>query len=1009
MQTRYLFMTSILAACLGMAGCGDESGDTSKTCPDGQVMNSDTKQCEPGTVETTCTTDADCGEGKVCKSGVCETSSDPECMSDADCEDGKACVEGVCKPSSEEKPCAADEDCEDGNVCAEGVCKPSSEEKPCAADEDCEDGKACVEGVCKPSSEEKTCAADEDCEDGNVCVEGVCKPSSEEKTCAADEDCEDGKVCSEGSCIIDEVIDVVPCVITKLAPYEQLKAGVGSASYQTYSDATAGSYKLLKNGDGSINICQIGYVKENKCFPIYTPREYDFYGDGIDANCDGADYDTNHTVFVSQKENIENGAKTFLTINKAMAAAKDSDKNFYHDIVVETGVYSVTSEEMDVQKSPIRVPVSEPSNIVAKFYNFDASKLPNKAGMVKDGKIISAYGLHSQLAINMIKNAEFDPNKYLFSYYDEKCDDAGVCKYEKAAQTERNQPDGLIRIYGGFQRKTVEKAVLTAEHDLWQIDKEVPTQVDWVVDDFYTSNVKDPRMVYSLVSPESGKYPLSLAMMNFSLNMSPKVNFTLPVGFADGVTFIGIDGTVGGVKELLLTDTTIKVVGIAGYSYPEFNASNELSHAMNGTNGAMAGSNAVRDEHNVTADNNDYIIIYDNNAFNKDKDYLCGYEWTANALTQSLGGIGGYGKSYQGGHYRDKLDGRPSLASRDRLGNTINQSQSSGGSGVFFDESCDLDTACSNERDNYRGENGVGGANGENGASKNTIMGFTETSEGLWVRSDRTKSKGKYGLPGVGGGGGAVFRCWMGKGSDHTQCYAASGGAGGCGGEGGFAGGTGGSAIGIAVRSSGKGADSSRIEFNHSADKDAIAVYNGSGGRAQAGGLGGDGANGGEALLYAREGAFGGDTQCQRLASGGAGGAGGGGGAGAGGKAGWAYPIVAICPRSFGVSSDKFVDSKSLGNCGFTFSDHLIKKPGDYASQYLNGLTMRDTAYGQKSGNGGTRKKNILRASSTKTCGVAAGGKTGTVDIPMTVGDADRTCLNPVTGEPQIIYMAVIE
>ena len=36
------------------------------------------------------------------------------------------------------------------------------------------------------------------------------------------------------------------------------------------------------------------------CRQLYQPREYDFYGDDVDSNCDGVDWDTVHAVFVDK-------------------------------------------------------------------------------------------------------------------------------------------------------------------------------------------------------------------------------------------------------------------------------------------------------------------------------------------------------------------------------------------------------------------------------------------------------------------------------------------------------------------------------------------------------------------------------------------------------------------------------------------------------------------------------------------------------------------------------------
>lgn len=826
----------------------------------------------------------------------------------------------------------------------------------------------------------------------------------------------------------------LPCIITGNARYEDLKNG--TTKFEYYTDETAGNYKLPENDDGSVNLCRIGILKGvlekqqyvPKCFPLYEPREYDFYGDSFDSNCDGADYDYKHTVFVSPvaqgtiqgDENntcryMENGSVNPCgTLNGAIkkAYAGSENKSFYYDILVKGGTVAVGEKDMEGVSSPVEVPALQTVSMLQKFYTLDASSLSDKKGHIKSGHFVSAYAFHSHIVDLKRKKSTFDVSKYLFTYDDETCESNVLeerCTYEPAVKSERNQPGEVLRIYGGFSRGAVgagQLKTLPVDNDIWISGESASTKLEWNV------QLKEGQKVYSymvLAPNSSANAQLSLRLSKLELEMN--TTSKLSSSFKDGVTFVGINGAAfGGTKDLILNDTIITVKGAEGYSFP-FGSGNG---ATNGVSGVVADTrNASRDENDKSGDNQAYINQYISNREGSTS-YRCGYGLWGGILSQSMGGYGGYSKTERSGGYSKYSTGKPSVKPNVKSGYSVDERAfakvADGGkkksSDHLEDGGCDDDKSCENEASECMGKDGVGGANGANGTKDKVKMSFeVSEKEGLMVTSDRSQGRGQYGIPGAGGGGGTVFHCWKGNGSDHTHCYGASGGNGGCGGQGGEAGGTGGSALGIVVKSVGVAAGSTRVVIKNS-NKNVegnINVANGSGGMAQAGGKGGNGANGGGAYMYAREGAFSADTQCQRMARGGAGGGGGAGGVGAGGKAGWAYPIVAVCPSSFKVSNDKFKlsDLNTLSNCGFEFEKTLLESPEKYGVQTLEGTAYADTPNSNRVGGTGVRAGN-------KTCGPDQGGAGQSTDTPSTETEKDKSCLNSANDKAVYVSTTIL-
>ncbi|MFB6373517.1 MAG: ABC transporter substrate-binding protein, partial [Bradymonadaceae bacterium] len=128
-----------------------------------------------GVCQPSCTSDADCDSGEVCRGGACQ----PGCSGDEDCSGESAvCDGGVCRVS-----CVNDNPCEDDETCTDGACRSKG---ICQQDSDCGgEGAICDNGLCRTS-----CSSDVDCRDADVCQNGICRPR-----CQSPGSCAEGQKC----------------------------------------------------------------------------------------------------------------------------------------------------------------------------------------------------------------------------------------------------------------------------------------------------------------------------------------------------------------------------------------------------------------------------------------------------------------------------------------------------------------------------------------------------------------------------------------------------------------------------------------------------------------------------------------------------------------------------------------------------------------------------------------------------------------------------------------------
>lgn len=203
-----------LAAPLALAGCSDPVGN-----PDGgdkdPILCTEVTDCPLGwncvgglcqeeqTQPTTCESDEDCEDGKVCNLLLlqceAETTPQPDCESDDDCTNGTCNLStGKCQANNDGggTACETKYDCNDGQICRNRMCinPPSS---TCNTDADCPRGNICnFSRQCEPGCLPVTDGFSRDCAEPNIChpVKFECEP------CSRTNRCPEGYSCLEGAC-----------------------------------------------------------------------------------------------------------------------------------------------------------------------------------------------------------------------------------------------------------------------------------------------------------------------------------------------------------------------------------------------------------------------------------------------------------------------------------------------------------------------------------------------------------------------------------------------------------------------------------------------------------------------------------------------------------------------------------------------------------------------------------------------------------------------------------------
>ncbi|MBR4984966.1 MAG: amidohydrolase family protein [Proteobacteria bacterium] len=156
--------------------------------------------CQPAAVPE-CTNDIDCGEGKMCFSGMCyDKPVQPECTIDSDCGADKQCISNTCVIKPQPPECEEDSDCGEGKICFSNQCFDDPHKPECTLDTDCNDEQICSAGKCIDEPIEPECITDTDCGEGRQCVENTCQIKPDTPECTVDTDCPTGLTCQNGKC-----------------------------------------------------------------------------------------------------------------------------------------------------------------------------------------------------------------------------------------------------------------------------------------------------------------------------------------------------------------------------------------------------------------------------------------------------------------------------------------------------------------------------------------------------------------------------------------------------------------------------------------------------------------------------------------------------------------------------------------------------------------------------------------------------------------------------------------
>ncbi len=833
------------------------------------------RRCVDGSIE--CSADQECTTPKVCRNHACVY----------ECQDSKECpADKTCKGYRCQYECSKDTECDTFSHCSNHYCVNS-----CSEDTDCPNSTVCRSKKCQYACETVTQATDcKNNPNGHICVNHQCKE------CGKDTDCQNNLSCISNHCVESGNV-VFPCILNN---------DNGSNYTKFISQET---YQTPLNADGSVNLCRIGYrprqsdidsgTAEDKCIPIFAARDLDFYGDGIDSNCDGYDYDLSAAIFVSasgqgtsEGSDLHDGKYNeethYIMPKSTIGNALKYDISaitisyisyfYYPDILV-------TKDAKIDLFTPIQLPSL--SSDALQVYADHFKKLND--GTPYD----SAYEHHLAL-IDKYLSAPSDIQNYVF-------------------YNENAYPKSAVRIFGGLTRDDSDLNLLTY------------TNGDRTTQTYHIDNATLPY--YTLMEAttgETGNYPLSLALYHFNLNINADTT-TLDTG----TTIAGLNCGQLGCRALDLSDVTIDVKAPNGV--------NHNTATLEAGKDGFAGVKGFIEETTST------------------RSPQCGTSQSCGSVMTGIGGCGGYAYSSVGARYTDYY-GEPSGLNGSAGDNISYAGQTAaggpGGTGLAISISNDECDNTSIDPGKGTGGNGTDGSDGINGSNSALQFSFVRSGNDLYLKSNydtATGIHGSEGAPGGGGGGAAAYQMYSKSVlGESTWMSASSGGNGGCGGAGGKAGGSGGSAIGIILRSASSGTNT------YAFDNLYVNVTGGNGGFAQSGSAGGKGGAAGESLAAQSS------RQCQKATPAGAGGKGGGGGAGAGGKAGPAYAYLLACARNVTddcnnvtLETPCFTDTEltTLINCGFGFSRDFLSYVGSSYGTANAGLDAASATTSAQTGN----------------------------------------------------------
>lgn len=687
-----------------------------------------------------------------------------------------------------------------------------------------------------------------------------------------------------------------------------------------------------------VNICQSG--GQMACIPLYEPRDYDFYGDGIDSNCDGYDYDVKHAVFVNGYDDENRagrdwylggptGPVTSLNVAIQKACSNMAGGNYCHDVIVGHSVGMGTSSEDTWAKTPLVLP---------RFSYIHTWNLGEAPAQVSD--------LYASCQIE-------------------------GCAKDRLFPGEVYAPKEAVRVYGGF----------TVNSDsVW-------TKSDSKQSVFHYKLPSSSEHSASMISGKTGvHYPISVRFEDMKFVFDGTGH---QLSQNNGFTMTGLSCGASGCQHLTFVNSVLEVLGASGKDSSGLtHGPNQIwGHDVHGTGGGhqFEGSS-------WSSSKSAFSTNRMSNACFPSSYYEDSWHVTSSSLYSLTCPDG---KSPRGGAAASSCCQNNCSELNYSTGKSgyVGGDGGTGGNGkslsITKNEGCNADTsyqgtsqdsqAAGSDYHGGNGGNGYGGLAGEF-TSEELLTACTRKydSHGVYVSCNHALGNGGIGHSGGGGGGGAVYHCYGNVGAagigavENAWVFAGSGGSGGCGGYAGVAGGTGASVVGLQLLPPNYGNLDLDIQTNFTLHLKA--------------GLGGAGQSGQDGLLggwrgygfgYAKENSLTIDQYCHKATGGGNGGGGGGGGGGAGGLSGEAYGMIFICNRggTFDTSTSIHVDQ--LNACGFPVSS-------SFASTWQNYLTM-DTVYHGSTGKAGKQGKSITSASDDRQ-NTQTGGQAGKPGESSTAG-----------------------
>jgi hypothetical protein len=270
-------------------------------CGEGKVCKNGV--CQKETVED-CTGKPDgtpCGEGKVCKNGVCQKETVEDCTGKPDgtpCGEGKVCKNGVCQkeivedctgkpdgiPCEDKDPCTYNEKCNGKGECV-GRSYSCMPQPPCEADSVC-DGEGGCKVTYKPSTElcddGDPCTYGEHCSgSSNECVEGISYSCEPQPPCEATSSC-DGK----GGCTVTYKSEEEPCDDGDPNTYPDHCSGTSNECVGEPFSCTPGQCELSSVPDGKGG-CKVKYKDKTAPCDDGDPCTYGEHCSGYSNECIG--------------------------------------------------------------------------------------------------------------------------------------------------------------------------------------------------------------------------------------------------------------------------------------------------------------------------------------------------------------------------------------------------------------------------------------------------------------------------------------------------------------------------------------------------------------------------------------------------------------------------------------------------------------------------------------------------------------------------------------------------